>query len=143
MDEPDLVDIDRLTDSQARMLHSLYQDEWWTRGRTLPDTLTMLRRTDHVFGICEHGTGRLLAFARALTDGAFKAFVFDVIVAKESRGRGLGSRLMRRIVEHPDLRPVKHVELACLPELETFYERLGFTTDVGGIRLMRRTRRGS
>ena len=67
MDTPDLIDIDRLTDSQARMLHALYQDEWWTRGRTL--------------------------------------------------------------------------ELACLPERETFYERLGFTTDVGGIRLMRRSRR--
>jgi len=41
----------------------------------------------------------------------------------------------------PDLRQVRHVELACLPERETFYERLGFTTDVGGIRLMRRSRR--
>ena len=96
---------------------------------------------EHLFGVCEPCSGRLLAFARVLTDGVFKAFVFDVIVAKDSRGRGLGSRLMRRILEHPDLREVKHVEVACLPELETFYERLGFTTDVGGIRLMRRTRR--
>jgi len=139
MDTPDLIDIDRLTDSQAGMLHALYQDEWWTRGRTIEETLTLLRRADHLFGVCEPGTGRLLAFARVLTDGVFKAFVFDVIVAKDSRG--LGSRLMRRILEHPDLREVKHVELACPPELETFYERLGFTTDVGGIRLMRRARR--
>ena len=123
------------------MLHALYQDEWWTRGRTTEETLTLLRRADHLFGVCEPCSGRLLAFARVLTDGVFKAFVFDVIVAKDSRGRGLGSRLMRRILEHPDLREVKHVELVCLPELETFYERLGFTTDVGGIRLMRRARR--
>jgi len=142
MDDSSLLDIESLTAAQAGQLHALYQDEWWTRGRTLQDTLAMLGRTDHVFGVCEPSSGRLLAFARVLTDGAFKAFVLDVIVAKDSRGRGLGSRLMRRIVEHPDLQKVKHVELACLPELETFYERLGFTTDVGGIRLMRRSRGG-
>ena len=55
----------------------------------------MLRHTDHVSGVCDAKTGRLLAFARVLTDGVFKAFVFDVIVAAECRGRSLGSRLMR------------------------------------------------
>jgi hypothetical protein len=47
---------------------------------------------------------------------------------------------MRRIVEHPDLRAVKHFELACLRELAPFYARFGFTTEVGGILLMRRSR---
>ena len=139
MSDPDLADIDRLTDEQARGLHALYQNEWWTRGRTLDDTRTMLAHTDYLFGICEPGAGRLAAFARVLTDRAFKAFIFDVIVAPEHRGKGLGSRLMRRIVGHPDLRAVKHFELACRPELTAFYGRLGFTTEVGGIQLMRRS----
>jgi len=43
------------------------------------------------------------------------------------------------IVEHPDLRAVRHFELYCLPELRGFYERWGFSSDVGGIVLMRRT----
>lgn len=136
----DLVDIDRLTDAHAEDLHALFGGEWWTRGRSLDNTRRMLRRTDLVFGVCERASGRLVAFARVLTDGVFKAFVFDVIVSAGYRGRGLGSRLVRRIVEHRDLRDVKHIELACRPEREAFYERLGFTPDVGGIRLMRRAR---
>jgi hypothetical protein len=45
---------------------------------------------------------------------------------------------MERLVSHPDLARVKHFELYCLPELIPFYERWGFSTEVGEIVLMRR-----
>ena len=140
MSDLEFIDIDRLSEAQARDLHALYQNEWWTRGRTLEDTLAMLRRTDLLFGVMEKASGRLVAFARVLTDTVFKAFVFDVIVSPERRGRGLGTRLLRRIVAHPELRGVRHLELACRPELIAYYERLGFTTELGGTLLMRRNR---
>jgi ribosomal protein S18 acetylase RimI-like enzyme len=140
MSDPEFTDVDRLSDAQARDLHALYQNEWWTRGRTLEETLAMLRHTDLLFGVSERGTGRLVAFARVLTDAVFKAFVFDVIVAPERRGRGLGTRLLRRIIAHPELRSVRHIDLTCRPELTAYYERLGFTTEVGGSLLMRRSR---
>ena len=38
---------------------------------------------------------------------------------------------------HPRLREVRHVELYSLPELIPFYERWGFSTDVGGVRFQR------
>jgi predicted N-acetyltransferase YhbS len=142
MSNDGFVDVDRLTESQAQDLHALYQNEWWTRGRTLAATRTMLLHTDLLFGICERDTGRLVAFARVLTDRAFKAFIFDLIVAPEQRAKGLGSRLVRRIVEHPDLRAVGHIDLNCRPELTAYYGRLGFTTDVGGTLLMRRCNPG-
>ncbi|HKB07382.1 MAG TPA: GNAT family N-acetyltransferase [Candidatus Polarisedimenticolia bacterium] len=140
MSDPEFADIDRLSDAQALDLHALYQNEWWTRGRTLEETLAMLRHTDLLFGVSEKATGRLVAFARVLTDTVFKAFVFDVIVAPERRGRGLGTRLLRRIIAHPELRSVRHIDLACQPELTAYYERLGFTTELGGSLLMRRSR---
>lgn len=140
MNDAEFADIDRLSDAQARDLHALYQNEWWTRGRTLEETLAMLRHADLLFGVSDKATGRLVAFARVLTDSVFKAFVFDVIVDPERRGRGLGTRLMRRIIAHPELRSVRHIDLACRPELTAYYERLGFTTEVGGSLLMRRSR---
>ena len=139
MSDPVFVDVDGLSDAQARDLHALYQNEWWTRGRSLEATLAMLRHTDHLFGVLEKETGRLVAFARVLTDTVFKAFVFDVIVAPDLRDRGLGTRLLRRIIAHPVLRSVRHIDLACQPELTAYYERLGFTTEVGGSLLMRRS----
>lgn len=127
-----------LTDDQVVELHQLFQGEWWTKGRSLEDTRRMLEHSDLVFAGTDPETGRLIAFARVLTDRTFKAFVFDVIVAPEHRDRGLGGRIVERILEHPYLASVKHFELYCLPELVPFYERWGFSGDTGGITLLRR-----
>ena len=129
-----------LTDTQVSELHQLFQNEWWTKGRTLDDTRRMLAHSDFVFAASEPETGRLVGFARVLTDRTFKAFIFDVIAAPEHRGRGLGRLLVDRILEHPELASVHHFELYCLPELVPFYERWGFSSDTGGISLLRRHR---
>jgi len=130
--------IDHLTEDQVSQLYRLYQLEWWTKGRSLADVHTMLTHSDYIFGVCEPGSDRLIAFARVLTDRVFKAFIFDVIVDRAYRGTGLGKATMERVVSHPDLFRVKHFELYCLPELIPFYARWGFSTEVGEIVLMGR-----
>jgi predicted GNAT family N-acyltransferase len=82
---------------------------------------------------------RLVGFARVLTDFVYEALVLDVIVAEDLRGTGLGAALMNAIVNHPRLALVRTIELACQPELVSFYERWGFTDKVGRSRLMRRS----
>jgi predicted GNAT family N-acyltransferase len=79
-----------------------------------------------------------VAFGRVLTDGVFKALVFDVIVAPDVRGAGLGHALIRHIVADPQLSAVRDIELYCREELIPFYERLGFSVDLPEVRFMRR-----
>lgn len=129
--------VDRLDVDQTRQLHALYQGEWWTRGRTLEEVRRMLTNDHPIFAYADAGSGRLAAFARVLTDGVFKAILFDVIVAEDFRRTGLGKRLMDRVLTDPRLAQVRHIELYCLPELVSFYERYGFASDVGGVLLMR------
>ena len=135
----DFVSVSHLDETQTAQLLDLYRNEWWTRERRPEDVREMLRHTPYLFGICEKDSKRLVAFARVLSDRVYKALVFDVIVHPDFRAHGLGRRLMMEIAAHPDLRRVRHVELYCLPELEPFYERLGFTAEIGGVRLMRRS----
>jgi len=130
--------VDELSVEHVRRLYELYQQEWWTEGRSLDDVRTMLAGQGYVYGVSAAETGELAGFARVLTDGVFKALVFDVIVDPAHRGRSLGRRLMERILEDPRLSRVKHFELYCRPELEPFYESFGFSKDVGGVSLMRR-----
>jgi GNAT superfamily N-acetyltransferase len=124
----ELDGIDRLTEAQAHELVALYQKEWWTKGRELEDVRRMLEQTDIV-----------VAFARGLTDGVYKALIFDVIVADPHRSHGLGRALMDALLEHPRLKRVRHLELYCLPELIPFYRRWGFTDELGELRFLRRT----
>ncbi len=74
---------------------------------------------------------------RVLTDYVFKAFIFDVIVAPCARQQHIGERMVKHILQHPDLKNVRHLELYCRPELVDFYRRFGFSTDTGDIHIMR------
>jgi len=75
--------IDRLSDKQVEELHALYAKEWWSQGRKLEDVRRMLAGTSVVFAFVDTESGELAAFCRALTDGVYRAHLFDVIV-KES-----------------------------------------------------------
>lgn len=69
--------------------------------------------------------GRLVATARATSDGAKRAWIYDVCVAPEWRGRGLGEALVRLLVDHPRVRDVRWVWLSTR-DAHAFYARLGF-----------------
>jgi GNAT superfamily N-acetyltransferase len=138
MQNSDYTVVEKLQERHIHELHALYQGEWWTRGRNLNDVRRVIEGSQYVFGLCTNPGEQLVAFARVLTDRAFKALIFDVIVAPGVRGEGLGRQLMERIVGHPDLKDVKHLELYCLPEMVTFYEKWGFSTNVSGVTFMRR-----
>src|ERR1041385_1229970 len=119
-------------------LLELYRHEWWTNARTADEVRTLLVCSDLVIGFCDEKNNQLIAFARVLTDQVFRAFIFDVIVAADHRGSGLGHRLMTELLAHPMLRSVELVELYCRPALVAFYESLGFTTPDSRLGLLRR-----
>ena len=126
-----------LDEPHIQQLHALYQNEWWTKGRTLEDTRKCVNHSQICIGLLnEHQD--LIGFARVLTDFTFKALIFDVIVASEHRNKGLGDQLVSLILNHQQLRDVRSFELYCLPEMIPFYVRYGFSDDVGLIKLMRR-----
>ncbi|VAI33783.1 unnamed protein product [Triticum turgidum subsp. durum] len=52
--------------------------------------------------------------------------VEDVVVDAAARGRGLGERVVRRLVEHASARGCYKVILNCTPELRGFYAKCGF-----------------
>jgi predicted GNAT family N-acyltransferase len=129
--------VHRLTPRQIDRLVELYRNEWWTTNRERVDVERMLEGSDVVLALQDAGSQELIAFARALTDGVYKALIFDVMVTPAYRGRSIGCILMGALLDHPLLRKVRHVELYCLPELTPFYRQWGFAEDVGGVRLMR------
>lgn len=128
--------ISEMSERHIAQLHALYQGEWWTRGRSLEDTRRCVRGSQICIGITSEDDD-LIGFVRVLTDFTFKAILFDVIVAPSERGKGLGHELLALARNHERLQSVRHLELYCLPEMSAFYEKHGFSADVGDVRLMR------
>lgn len=66
----------------------------------------------------------LVGFCRVISDLTVFAYLSDVFVLKDHRGKGLGKWLIHTICEHPDLRDLKNVCL--ITRTPQFYEPLSF-----------------
>ena len=75
-----LEQIKQLSDEQVIDLFQMYQLEWWSQGRKLPDIRLMLEHSDEIVSFCDSNSKRLVAFARILTDYVYRAIIFDVWV---------------------------------------------------------------
>ncbi|KAI4989779.1 hypothetical protein ZWY2020_038142 [Hordeum vulgare] len=88
---------------------------------------------DHLVLVAEDaGTGHIVAAGAVLVERKFirrcgtVGHVEDVVVDAAARGRGLGERIVRRLVDHARARGCYKVILNCTPELRGFYAKCGF-----------------
>lgn len=113
-----------LSPDDAPALTALYEEYEWWEDRTVEDVRRALGETEVAVGL--EADGELVATARVLTDYTYYANVFDVLVATDHRGEGLGETLMTAVVEHPDLQEVAGLSLLCRRGLVPYYESVGF-----------------
>ncbi len=66
-----------------------------------------------------------VGFARLITDHVTYAYLCDVYVLEDLRGLGLGSWLIRCMLDHPDIRSIRRVSLIT-HDAQDFYLDLGF-----------------
>ena len=103
------IDTDR-SRLQVDVIHAFLRDEsYWARERTLEQTKTAIENSI-CFGL--YLGERQIGFARVVSDKATFAYVGDVFVIEEFRGRGLSKWLMQVIVEHPELQGLRRWVLA-------------------------------
>ena len=75
------------------------------------------------FGV--YASGRQVGFARVISDFATYAYLGDVFVLEERRGRGLGKWLMQCIMEHPQLAGLRRWSLVTR-DAHGLYAQYGF-----------------
>jgi ribosomal protein S18 acetylase RimI-like enzyme len=79
---------------------------------------------------------RLIGFARATSDHAFNATIWDVVVHPDFQGKGLGKALMKYILKKLRSEEISNVTLFADPHVVDFYRNLGFMSDPEGIKGM-------
>ena len=72
---------------------------------------------------------RVVGFVNAISDGTFAAFIPLLEVLPEYQGQGIGSELMQRMEEM--LSQLYSLDLICDPDVQPFYERIGWQKSVG------------
>ena len=133
----DLGDGYELDDDRARVdidaLHRfLSVDAYWAEGRTRETVERLVREASRVVGL--YTDGALVGYCRAVTDGVSFAYLADVYVLDDHRGRGLGLDLVREMVENSGFPKVKW--LLHTRDMHALYAKIGFGEP--GERLMER-----
>jgi ribosomal protein S18 acetylase RimI-like enzyme len=106
----------------AEAVLELFRAEGWWPERTATAVRDVLDRGP---AVAARVGNRVVGFARAVSDGAFRAYVEDVVVDQEFRGRGLALELLETLLaELPD---GATTTLFCDPDLVGLYQRAGFT----------------
>jgi GNAT superfamily N-acetyltransferase len=124
-DDPARIDVDAV--------HAYLSGEsYWAKGRPRETVERLVREASRVVGLyrddCQVG------FCRAFTDGVALAYLADVYVLPEARGRGFGVELVREMVENGPLANVRWVLHTA--DAQWLYRRFGFGPPGG--RLMER-----
>ncbi|GAB4524544.1 MAG: GNAT family N-acetyltransferase [Pleurocapsa sp.] len=79
---------------------------------------------------------RLIGFARATSDYAFNATIWDVVVDPRFQNQGLGKAMMKYAIAKLRSADISNITLFADPQVVDFYRRLGFVLDPEGIKGM-------
>ena len=106
------------------VIHSFLTRSYWAEGiskevvaRSIEGSLS--------FGVYDND--KQIGFARMITDMATFAYLADVFVIEEYRGRGLSKWLMEVIMSHPGLQGLRRMMLAT-KDAHGLYKLFGFRT---------------
>ncbi|HEX9425367.1 MAG TPA: GNAT family N-acetyltransferase [Pyrinomonadaceae bacterium] len=114
------------TDNNRLDIHTIHDfianQSYWAQGRSTETTQRALDNSLN-FGLYKHNLQ--IGFARVVTDYATFAWIADVFVLPDYRGRGLSKWLMEVILAHRELQAFRRWVLAT-KDAHSLYARFGF-----------------
>lgn len=108
---------------QPSAIHDyLCNKSYWASGRTMEAVLSSI---EHSLCYGVYYESKQIGFARVITDYVTFAYLADVYILEEHRGKGLSKQLMETIIAHPRLQGLRRFVLATR-DAHALYEKYGF-----------------
>ncbi len=128
-DDRERIDVDAVHDF-------ISTESYWGLGRAREPIVKAVSGSARVLGL--YRDEQLIGFARAISDGITLAYLADVYVLANYRGRGLGTELVREMIDGSfgDVRWMLHTA-----DAQGLYEKLGFSEGKPPYPLMERAPR--
>ena len=100
----------------------LSRESYWARGRS-KELVKKSMDNSLCFGVYQED--RQIGFGRVATDFVVFAWLMDLFIDPEYRGKGLGKLLIEEILNHPDLQSVNGIGLRT-EDAQDLYSKYGF-----------------
>lgn len=102
----------------------LCHKSYWAKGRSF-DNVQKSISNSLCFGLYDP-ENKMLGFARVVTDTVVFAYLMDFYICEEHQGKGLGTRLVKHIIEQPDLQV--RLWFLATASAHGLYKKFGFSS---------------
>ena len=107
----------------SKLRSFLNANAFWAKDRTTQQIKKMLLHSTVVISLWHEN--RLIGFGRATSDQVFRAVIWDVVVASDRQGHGMGKLILEAILSSKKIKYVERVYLMTTNSSD-FYQQLGF-----------------
>ncbi|QTC42845.1 GNAT family N-acetyltransferase [Bacillus sp. V3] len=104
----------------ADLMRLYRQADWWEEREE-----TQIKKVlNGGIAVGAWNDNELIGFARAVSDGEFRAYIEDVVMNEEYRKTGIGTMMVSRLLD--ELTHIDIISLFCEKDLIPFYEKNNF-----------------
>ena len=96
---------------------------FWARERQLEELAIAIANSDPVVSAWDGE--KMIGFARAISDGVYRATIWDVVIHPDYPGVGLGQKLVETVLNHPRMNRVERIYLMTTDQ-QHVYKQIGF-----------------
>lgn len=109
---------------QFEKIKKLYQQTYWAKNWSEEKIQKNIDNSQLCYAVYDSNNNQI-GFTRVVTDFSTVAYLLDVIIDEPYRKKGIGTKLIKAILENEDLKDCSFV-LATFSQAISFYEKLGF-----------------
>ncbi len=118
------IAIEQPTESDLDAIHAVLRETYWSPG--IPRETVARAAANSICAIARDELGKLVGFARVVSDKATFAWLCDVVVLPGRQGKGVGRQLVQKLQAHPELQGLRRWLLGT-KDAHGVYQPLGFT----------------
>ncbi|MCO7126425.1 GNAT family N-acetyltransferase [Sporolactobacillus shoreicorticis] len=105
---------------------NLYQTTGWNDNFELSKERLHQAISNSWYTLSVYEDKQLIGFGRIISDGVYQSFLCDLIVSPNYRKQGIGTEIVKRLLNHSKMNGLTWIQLSCAQGKQPFYERLGF-----------------
>ena len=118
------IAIEQPSETDIDTIHAVLRETYWSPD--IPREVVTRACANSMCAVARDDAGKLVGFARLVTDKATFAWLCDVIVLPGKQGKGLGRALVQTFQRHPELQGLRRWLLGT-KDAHGVYAPLGFT----------------
>ena len=132
--ETDIIEIHETRRADRTRMIQLYKEAgWWKpENNRRPEFVDKIAENSYCFVGAFDGE-KMIGMGRVLSDGVSDAYIQDVTVLREYRGRGIGGKIIEKLLLRLRADRIEWIGLIGEPGTGAFYKKLGFSRMQGSV----------